>query len=566
MELKNVSLLLVEDNREHAQLLRQMLAKSTQPSFRLVHYDRLRPALERMRMPGIDMILLDLSLPDSDGIDTFLNTQAAAPETPIVVLSGTDDEALAMETVQHGAQDYLVKGQVDHRSLIRALRYAQERKRAEQDLRRAHDELEKRVAERTADLVRANEKLQSEIVERKRAQADLRENNRQLADALRQKDEAQKYIIQRERLHALGSMATGIAHDFNNALAPILGFSELLLLHDEVLKDVDKVRDYLRMIHDSAEESAKIVARLREFYRYREDTESLAPVSIDDLINQAISLTQPKWKDQALARGATIRVKTELHNVPTVAGNESALREMLTNLIFNAVDAIQDSGTITFRTFVRENYAVVQVIDTGFGMSAEVREHCLEPFFSTKQEHGTGLGLGIVYGIVRRHDGAIEIDSAPGKGTTFTISLPLYKEEKPSAAAPVMDGPNRSLRILIVEDEPLVREVITMYLSEDHHEVDVAENGLEGLAKFRPGRYDIVLTDRAMPEMNGDVLASEIKKIDKNQPVILLTGFGELMTGAGERPAGVDLIVSKPFTLNVLREAIAKGLEMRAAA
>src|SRR5215210_5254508 len=176
MELKTVNLLLVEDNIEHMQLLRQMLAKSERPPFRLIHFDRLNPALDRMRLPGIDLILLDLTLPDSDGIDTFLKVQNVTLETPIVVLSGIDDEALAMETVQHGAQDYLVKGQVDHRSLIRALRYAQERKRSEQELKRAHDELERRVADRTADLVRSNDKLQMEITERMRVEEALRQS------------------------------------------------------------------------------------------------------------------------------------------------------------------------------------------------------------------------------------------------------------------------------------------------------------------------------------------------------------------------------------------------------
>ena len=261
-----------------------------------------------------------------------------------------DDEALAVETVQRGAQDYLVKGRVDDRSLIRSLRYALERKKAQLELKRARDDLERRVADRTEELTTANTKLQKEIWERKRAEAALLESNRQVAEALEKLRETQKHVIQRERLHALGRMASGIAHDFNNALAPILGFSELLLAKPETLRDEERVRGYVEMIHTAAEDSAKIVARLREFYRYREENDLFTPVSLNDLILQVISLTQPRWKDQAQAGGVYITIKTELRNIPTVDGNEAELREMLLNVVFNAIDAIPAQGTITFRT------------------------------------------------------------------------------------------------------------------------------------------------------------------------------------------------------------------------
>jgi signal transduction histidine kinase len=485
-----------------------------------------------------------------------------APGIPIIVLSGLDDEALAIETVKEGAQDYLVKGHFDHYALGRAMNYALERQRAQEQLRRAHAELEGRVRERTAELEQKNDQLKTEVAERGHAEEALRESNRQLADAMAKLRDQQDHAIQRERLHALGRMASGIAHDFNNALAPILGFSELLLLRPALIADVEKAKNYIEMIHSAAQQSAKVVSRLREFYRYREDTEIFAPVPLNDLINQVISLTQPRWKNQALGDGIQIRVKTEFQNIPTVDGNESALREMVTNLMLNAIDAITEEGTITFRTFVRGEDAIMQIIDTGIGMSEEVRTRCLEPFFSTKEEHGSGLGLGIVHGIVRRHDGKIEIESELEKGSTVTICLPLYKEERAPAKRPVSEHVGAPLKILVVEDEPLVQEVICVYLTEDGHDVQTAVNGLDGLEKFKAGTFDLVLTDRAMPEMNGDQLASEIKEIAPHQPVILLTGFGDLMSGAGERPAGVDLVVSKPFTMNVLREAIARCVHL----
>jgi signal transduction histidine kinase len=563
MAEENIQVLLVEDNAAHAQLLERMLIESNEPLFEVAHFAALRPALDAIELVRPQVVLLDLLLPDSEGIETFLRVQNRVPDLPIVVLTGLDDEALAVETVHRGAQDYLVKGRVDERTLVRALRYALERKKTQFELKRARDDLERRVVDRTEELSAANTKLQKEIWERKRAEAALLESNRQLSDALEKLRETQEHIIQRERLHALGRMASGIAHDFNNALAPILGFSELLLRRPETLRNEERTRGYIEMIHTAAEDSAKIVARLREFYRYREENDLFTPVSLNDLIQQVISLTQPRWKDQAQASGVYLTMKTELQNIPTIAGNEAELREMLCNVVFNAIDAIPAQGTITFRTSIQDDSALLEVADNGTGMTEEVRLRCLEPFFSTKDEHGTGLGLGIVYGIVRRHDGAIQIESSPGKGTTVSISLPLYKEEPPPARPKPATVIERPLRILVVEDEPLVREVVEVYLREDHHTVQTAVNGREGLEKYRAGVFDLVLTDRAMPEVNGDVLASEIKKINPNQPVILLTGFGDLMSGAGEKPEGVDLVVSKPFTLNSLREAMTKALRMR---
>lgn len=555
--------LLVEDNEEHVQFLSQLLLTS-QEEFNLVTVGRLADALESIGLYKFDLVMLDLSLPDSDGLETFIRVSEVARELPIVVLSGIADVDLAIETVQLGAQDYLVKGHVDNHLLIRSLHYAIERKRIQLQLKRAYGELEQRVQERTAALRDTNERLQREIAERKKAEEATLESNRQLAAALGQLKAAQDEIVQRERMLALGRMANGIAHDFNNTLAPIVGFSELLLMKPELLADKQKARAYLEMIHTASKDSARVVSRLREFYRYRENDEIFTPVVINDLILQVISLTQPRWKDQALAAGVNIEIRTELGNVPTVPANENELREALMHLVFNAVDAISRRGVITVSSEVQGRWAVITVSDTGVGMSEEARQRCLEPFYTTKKDQGTGLGLGSVYGTVRRHDGEVDIQSTPGKGTSVTISLPIDRTAKAPEAPRVPAEANGALRILVVEDEPLVREVIGVYLSEDKHEVITANDGREGLQKFQSeGKFDVVLTDRAMPEMNGDELAAEIKRQSPTQPIVLLTGFGDLMVGAGEKPIGVDIIVSKPFTLTTLRGAISKVLEKR---
>jgi signal transduction histidine kinase len=557
-----VKVLLIENEPWQADLLRSVLAKSKETAFDLEHHDTLRAGLERLRQGGINLILLDLGMePESEGYATFEKVRAAADDVPIIVLSGNDDEALAVLTVQNGAQDYLVKGQDDNPHwLLRSMHYALERKRGQQELKIAYDEMEKRVVERTADLSRTNTDLGHEIGVRKTAEQALLESNRKLAETLAELKTTQQQVIMQERLHALGRMASGIAHDFNNALAPILGFSELLLLRPETLDNREQTRDYIGMIHTAAKESAMVVSRLREFYRYREQTEVNLPVVLNDLVQQVILLTQPNWKDQALAEGVNIKVITDFKNVPTVSGNESELREMLTNVVFNAVDAVVEKGggSITFLTSLKGDTVALQIVDTGVGMSEEVRQRCLEPFFSTKNEHGTGLGLGIVYGIVRRHAGRIEIASEQGVGTTVTIFLPVHRDTAAPEQPAATTGEKQGMRILVVEDEPLVREVITAYLTYDNHEIETAENGVEGLEKFRASAYDLVMTDRAMPLMNGDQFAKEVKKINPQQKIILLTGFGDLMAGTGEQPENIDLVVSKPCTMNQIRQAVAK--------
>ena len=556
-----VQILVIEDSDEHVAFLRQLLASSETQDFELHSAGNLEKGLSRLRDGGIQLILLDLSLPDSDGLETFLRVVDAAPDLPLVVLSGIDDVALAIEIVQLGAEDYLVKGHVDNHLLVRSLQYALERKRIQLQLKRANDELEFRVRERTNALLQMNAKLQQEISVRRSTEEALTESNRQLADAMELMQKTQREIIQRERMHALGRMANGIAHDFNNGLAPIVGFSEILLNKPELLHDPEKVRNYLEMILAAAQKTAGVAGRLSEFYRHRDESEVFKPVVINDLVEQVLALTQPRWKDQALGAGIQIKIKTELGDVPSLPANENELREMLASLVFNAIDAISHRGTITIRTEVRNRRLLLTVADDGIGMSEEVRLRCMEPFFTTKDGQNTGFGLGLVYGIILRHEGEIEIMSAPGKGTDVVVSLPLERGARKELAGETAQhaaAPGGRLRILVVEDEPLVRELLGVYLTEEKYDFVLAVNGRDGLEKFRAGVFDIVMTDRAMPEMNGDALAAEIKRLNPAQPVILLTGFGDLMTSSGEQPSGVDLVVGKPFTLSTLRGAIAK--------
>jgi signal transduction histidine kinase/CheY-like chemotaxis protein len=379
-----------------------------------------------------------------------------------------------------------------------------------------------------------------------------------LQSAYEELQHSHQQIIQQERLGALGQMASGIAHDFNNALSPILGFSELLLARPEDRQDQNKLLLYLNLMHSAAGDAAMVVARLKDFYRAREAGEVMMPVDLNQVVEQVISLTQPRWKDQAQAQGRTVRIETQLQPVSEIAGNQAELREMLTNLIFNAVDAMPNGGEICLRTHVAERQVVLEVTDTGTGMTEEVQQRCLEPFFTTKGEQGTGLGLGMVYGIVQRHEGLLDLESKPGEGTSFILRFPILYQRMADNAAGESLTRARPLHVLVVDDEPMVREFVAEGLRSDGHTVEMARNGREGLDCFERSQFDLVVTDRGMPEMNGDQLATEIKRVSPQTPIILLTGFGDLMSATQERPAHVDAVVGKPVRVTELWRAVAE--------
>jgi len=397
-----------------------------------------------------------------------------------------------------------------------------------------------------------------DITDRRHAADALRKLNIELEKALADLRTTQNQVIQQERLRALGQMASGIAHDFNNSLMPIMGFSELLLAHPAILDDKEKTSGYLETIRTAAKDAASIVSRLREFYRSNENSDVFAPVNLAQLLRQSISLTQPKWKGQAQASGAETRIVEELETVPPVSGDESALREVFANLIFNAVDAMPRGGSITLRTRGEESGVTVEIADTGGGMSEEVRQRCLEPFFTTKGNRGTGLGLAMVFGIVQRHGGTLDLRTEQGKGTTFILHFPL-QVSIPAAIVESQSLPNPDrLHVLLVEDEPQVRDVLTAFLETDGHSVGNAEDGAEGLRRFLAEKFDLVITDKAMPGMSGNQLALEIKRFSPHMPVVLLSGFN---TGDNDKGPGIDVIVSKPITIPALRKAIRRARE-----
>jgi len=397
-----------------------------------------------------------------------------------------------------------------------------------------------------------------DVTPRVQMDEQLREVNRRLEQALADVQHTQEVMLRQERLKALGQLASGIAHDFNNALSMIIGFTELLLSDAEEMEDDAKRRAHLHLIHSAAQDAAGVVGRLREFSRPTKSSAELPPVQLNDLVAQAISLSQPRWRDQAQASGQTIRVTAELGQVPQIGGRAAELREALANLIINAVDAMPSGGTLTLRTHLDDGMVVVEVADTGTGMPPDVRDRIFDPFYTTKGDRGTGLGLAMVQGIVEQHHGEISVDSEVGQGTTFVMRFRPLAEQAPAPAAttPTAKPRVRGLRVLLTEDAPSLRQILTSYLKVDGHAIEAAGNGQEALAKYRPDAFDLVITDRAMPEMGGDQLAAELERRGSKTPLIMLTGLGDLMNEVGERPPGVDLVVAKPVTLAELRAAV----------
>jgi len=513
-------LLIVDDSVANLSLLKNILNRV---GFTQVEtLEDSRQTFERVEQFRPDLIILDLNMPHLDGFAVMQQLRKIIPHDtflPVLVLTADATGETKRKALSAGANDFVTKPFNSSEVFMRIRNLLQ--------IRFLHLQLQEH-----------NQTLETKVAERTRELRDM-----------------QQQVVVQERLRAFGEMAGGIVHDFNNALMSVIGYSEILLNDDEILRDLPTARGFLKIMNTAGQDASHVIGRLRDFYRPREISDVFSRVDLNELIEEAVPLTQPKWKGQALADGRAISVELDLAKLPPIMGNAAELRELATNLIFNAVDAMPHGGTITLRSAAEGGIVIFEVIDTGTGMSEEVRTRCLEPFFSTKGEKGTGLGLSMVFGIVKRHEGDVEIVSETGQGTTFRIRLPAQ-------AGAADAGPDqgcrmeRSLRVLVVDDEPVSRCVLERYLAADGHSVVTASDPGEAIGWARSEHFDVMITDHAMPGMNGVQLAEAVRAMRAGHPVILVTGFAPGEIGPDDVPAGIDFVMQKPVPRSELRRAL----------
>ena len=371
------------------------------------------------------------------------------------------------------------------------------------------------------------------------ANARLFNEQRTAYDALRA---TQAQLVQSAKLNALGEMAGGVAHDFNNILAAILGRTQLLMQQGPS----EETRRQLQVIEQAALDGAQTVRRVQEFTRVRQD-ERFETLDVNQVLLGVIELTRPVWESGAKRRGVTIDVHLELNASISALGNGSELREVFTNLVLNAVDAMPTGGDLWVTSENATSGVRVQVRDTGVGMDDDVRARIFDPFFTTKAVKGTGLGLSVAYGIVTRHRGTIACESEPGVGTVFTLEFPAGAIALEGAQR-AEHGPLPRMSVLVVDDETSVLEVMVDLLAAMGMEVMSAVGGPAGVEAVRKYRFDIVFTDLGMPEMNGWDMALAVKSSQPDTAVVLVTGWGFQLEEEAAVSRGVDLVIAKPFS------------------
>jgi len=424
------------------------------------------------------------------------------------------------------------------------------------------------LAIKNGQLRQANQERQSELERLEQTEqllfADMEQSYNELLLTLSELERRDEQLRRSERLNVLGELASGVAHDFNNLLVGIIGNTELLLA-DEA--EADR-RRHLEVIEQAAQDGATIVRRIQEFARQSErDTDDL--VVLADIIEGALAITRPRWHNLARREGRAIAVRREMNPVPPVLGSAAELRELVINLILNAVDAMPAGGELMVRLLCQSEHsvgapataaathmAIIEVIDSGIGISAEQQAHIFDMFYSTKPAgKGSGLGLAICRQIVSRHGGRIELDSSPARGTTFRVLLPVLEQPAADIQALPDDTAPAPLRIMVVDDDMSVRDVLMRMLQRDGHAVTAVSTAEEAIGLFAPGSYDVLFTDLSLAGMDGTALLGELRAADPHLLTVIVTGWGQI--GASLQPVtNASAVIAKPFNMAEIRRVI----------
>ena len=506
-------LLVVEDSPGDARLLREMLKDHGVPQFDLVHVGRMDQAEAYLAAHAVDIILLDLGLPDAQGLGAVRRTRVAAPHVPLVVLTGIDDEALAAQTLHEGAQDYLTKGQIDARGLLRSLRYAIERKTIEDELRQA------------------------------------------------------------QKMEAVGQLTGGIAHDFNNLLAVILGNVELARKR---LGPNERVSSLLQNAQRAAELGGDLTRRLLAFSRRQTLLPQRVDINVlaDDVIRMlrrtlgATVRIEAKLEVQPLfAIVDPGQLENALLNLGVNA--RDAMPDDGTLSISTSKVVLSDDDARGRSDVAPGVYKVIAVSDSGTGMTDDVKARAFEPFFTTKEVgKGSGLGLSMVYGFVKQSGGHVTIHSEGGQGTTIRLYLPEPTEDRAllaltPARPPEVIGKGRS--VLVVDDSELVQAVVVDMLAELGFSPVRASNGHEALKELGQGRQiDLMITDVIMPKgMSGIQLATATFEKWPHLPVIFISGYSSDTTALAEVVRTGGTLLGKPFSFAQLSDAVHAAMSGR---
>ena len=369
----------------------------------------------------------------------------------------------------------------------------------------------------------------------------------------------QDRLVRGEKLRALGELAAGVAHDFNNNLGIILGRTQLLMMKSQEPELVAG----LNVIRQAAMDGGEAVRRIQQFTRVREDR-SHEPLDLPGIAEEVLEITRGKWKNEAQRRGVKVDVRVENDRPLPILGSRAEIREALTNLIFNSLDALPQGGSIAIRCRSEAREAILEVVDDGIGMSDDVKSRMFEPFFTTKGLGGTGLGLSMVYGIVSRHGGSVEAESAPGEGTTVRIRFPATERTGEAERSSVPVHAPRQAAILVVDDETELLGVLRDALTSAGHVVTTASSGSEGIARFREKRYDVVLTDLGMADVSGWEVARAVRREGAAEIILgLVTGWGATISEDMVRTHEVTFVVSKPFDLLELISRVNRAIAAR---
>ena len=363
---------------------------------------------------------------------------------------------------------------------------------------------------------------------------------------------ADQEIIRQERSRALEEMAQGVAHNFNNVLVGVLGYAQIIELQ---CKD-EKILECAQKISNNALRAKELVQKLNRSVREAGSQPLDRVTTLHMIVREAVKATQPQWQEGAKSRGRKIEVEEALEDVPPITGNPVELHYVLSHLITNAVDALPKGGHIVISTRATKDRVAIDVRDDGIGMDAETQKRIFEPFFTTKQDVGSGLGLSMAYRTVNRWGGRLEVKSVPGQGSTFTLWLPIWKED---VSGHVETDAARPARILVVDDEEAVFDVLKTALAE--YDLTPFEEGERALGLFEVGFYDIALLDLKLPGMSGDVLSKKLKEIEPDLVTVLMTGW-DVVEDDGVRNA-FDYHITKPFRFNELKDVVKKACEKR---